>query len=43
MLAFSFGSYGLAKKKADSGAVASLTFETLVLAPLALGYMLALG
>lgn len=39
LLAASFGSYGLAKKKADVEAVESLTFETLVLAPVALGYL----
>jgi chloramphenicol-sensitive protein RarD len=39
LLAFSFGSYGLAKKKANAGAVESLTFETIVLAPVALGYV----
>jgi chloramphenicol-sensitive protein RarD len=38
-LAFSFGSYGLAKKKANVGAVESLTVETLLLAPLAAGYI----
>jgi chloramphenicol-sensitive protein RarD len=38
-LAFSFGLYGLAKKKAGAGAVESLTFETLVLAPVAVGYI----
>jgi chloramphenicol-sensitive protein RarD len=38
-LAFSFGSYGLAKKKANAGAVESLTFETIVLAPFALAYI----
>ena len=43
VLAFSFGSYGLAKKKADTGAVESLTFETMVLAPFALGYLVLLG
>jgi chloramphenicol-sensitive protein RarD len=42
VLAFSFGSYGLAKKKAHSGAVESLTFETLVIAPVALGYIVLL-
>jgi len=42
VLAFSFGSYGLAKKKANAGAVESLTFETLVLAPIALGYIVFL-
>jgi chloramphenicol-sensitive protein RarD len=39
ILAFSFGTYGLAKKKADAGAVESLAFETMVLAPVALGYL----
>lgn len=39
LLAFSFGTYGLAKKKADVQAVESLTFETLVLTPVALGYL----
>lgn len=43
LLAFSFGTYGLAKKKADVGAVESLTYETVVLAPLALGYLFWLG
>jgi chloramphenicol-sensitive protein RarD len=42
VLAFSFGSYGLAKKKANAGAVESLTFETLVIAPVALGYLVLL-
>jgi chloramphenicol-sensitive protein RarD len=39
VLAFSFGSYGLAKKKANAGAVESLAVETMVLAPLALAYI----
>jgi chloramphenicol-sensitive protein RarD len=39
-LAFSFGSYGLAKKKANTGAVESLTVETMVTAPVALAYIL---
>jgi chloramphenicol-sensitive protein RarD len=39
VLAFSFGTYGLAKKQAGVAAVESLTFETLVLAPVALGYL----
>jgi chloramphenicol-sensitive protein RarD len=43
VLAFSFGTYGLAKKQADVEAVESLTFETLVLAPVALGYLFWLG
>lgn len=42
-LAFSFGTYGLAKKTANVGAVESLTFETLLLAPVALGYLVWLG
>jgi chloramphenicol-sensitive protein RarD len=40
LLAGSFATYGLAKKKADVEAVESLTFETLVLAPVALGYLI---
>jgi len=40
VLAFSFGAYGLAKKKADAGAVESLTVETLVLTPVATGYLI---
>jgi chloramphenicol-sensitive protein RarD len=39
LLAGSFGTYGLAKKKANVGAVESLTFETVILAPIALGYI----
>ena len=40
LLAGSFGTYGLAKKKAGVGAVESLTFETMLLAPLALAFIL---
>ncbi|HEU4512193.1 MAG TPA: EamA family transporter RarD [Nocardioidaceae bacterium] len=40
VLAFSFGSYGLAKKKANVGAIESLTVETLLLAPVAGAYIL---
>lgn len=43
ILAFSFGTYGLVKKQADVDAVESLTFETIVLAPIALGYLIWLG
>lgn len=43
ILAFSFGTYGLVKKQADVDAVESLTFETVVLAPIALGYLMWLG
>ena len=39
VLAFSFGTYGLAKKQAGAEAVESLTLETMLLAPLALGYL----
>lgn len=42
-LAFSFGSYGLAKKKAGVDAIASLTFETIVLVPVAAIYLIWLG
>ena len=37
LLACSFGTYGLAKKQANAGAVESLAFETALLAPLARG------
>ena len=43
VLAFSFGTYGLAKKQAAVDAIESLTFETLLLAPVAIGYILWLG
>lgn len=46
VLALSFGTYGLAKKTADVGAVESLTVETMLIAPLAasyLGYLVATG
>jgi chloramphenicol-sensitive protein RarD len=39
VLAFSFGSYGLAKKTANVGPVESLTFETSVMAPVAAVYV----
>jgi chloramphenicol-sensitive protein RarD len=39
ILAFSFGTYGLAKKQADAGAVESLAFETAVLTPFAAAYV----
>ncbi len=39
VLAFSFGTYGLAKKQAGAEAVESLTLETMLVAPLALGYL----
>lgn len=43
VLAFSFGSYGLAKKKANAPAVESLALETMLIAPFALGYIVFLG
>ena len=43
LLAGSFGTYGLMKKKAGVDAVESLTFETLVLTPIAFGYLLFLS
>jgi chloramphenicol-sensitive protein RarD len=43
VLAFSFGTYGLAKKSADVGAIESLTFETAVLTPVAATYLVWLG
>jgi chloramphenicol-sensitive protein RarD len=42
VLAFSFGTYGLVKKKADAGAVESLVVETLVVSPVAVGYLVLL-
>lgn len=39
VLACSFGTYGLAKKQADTGAVEGLAFETAVLAPVAAAYV----
>ena len=39
VLAFSFGTYGLAKKTANVGATESLTLETMLLAPLAAAYI----
>jgi chloramphenicol-sensitive protein RarD len=43
VLAFSFGTYGLAKKTANAGAVESLAFETAVLTPIAGGYLIWLS
>jgi chloramphenicol-sensitive protein RarD len=43
VLALSFGSYGLCKKTANVGATESLTFETAVIGPFALVYVLWLG
>lgn len=43
VLAFSFGTYGLAKKSAGIGAVESLAAETALIAPFALAYLAWLG
>ncbi|MDO8308463.1 MAG: EamA family transporter RarD [Actinomycetota bacterium] len=43
VLAVSFGVYGLIKKQVGSGSVESLTIETAVLAPLALGVMIVMA
>lgn len=43
VLAFSFGTYGLLKKQAAVGPIEGLTYEGLVLAPLALGYVVWLS
>jgi chloramphenicol-sensitive protein RarD len=43
VLAFSFGTYGLAKKTAGVGAIESLAFETAVIAPFALAFLAWLG
>ena len=40
VLAFSFGSYGLCKKTANVGATESLAYETAVIAPFAVAYLL---
>lgn len=39
ILAFSFGMYGLLKKAAAVGPIEGVTFETLVLAPFAIGFL----
>ncbi|WP_221176263.1 EamA family transporter RarD [Nocardioides marmorisolisilvae] len=43
ILAFSFSTYGLAKKQAGVESVESLSYETLALAPLAGGYLIWAG
>ncbi len=43
VLALTFGSYGLCKKTANVGATESLTYETAVIAPFALGFVLWLS
>jgi chloramphenicol-sensitive protein RarD len=42
-LAMSFAAYGLIKKTAQVGAVAGLAVETLILAPVAVGYLVVLA
>lgn len=43
VLALSFGSYGLCKKQAGAPAIESIAFETLVVGPLALAYLVWLS
>ena len=43
VLACSFGTYGLAKKQAGAEAIESLTLETMLVTPLALGYLVWLS
>jgi chloramphenicol-sensitive protein RarD len=43
VLALTFGSYGLCKKQAGAPAIESITFETMVMGPLALAYVVWLG
>jgi chloramphenicol-sensitive protein RarD len=42
LLAFSFGTYGLLRKKAGVGTIEGLTVETLLILPVALGYLVYL-
>lgn len=42
-LAFSFATYGLVKKRAGAGAIEGLTIETLVSAPVAVGFLVWLS
>jgi chloramphenicol-sensitive protein RarD len=42
VLAFSFGTYGLMKKKANAGAMESLVVETTIASPVALAYIIFL-
>ena len=43
VLALTFGSYGLCKKQAGAPAIESIAYETLLIGPLALGYLAWLG
>jgi len=42
-LAFTFGTYGLLRKTAKAGSMVGLLFETAILTPIALVYVIALG
>jgi len=42
-LAFTFGAYGLLRKTAKAGSMVGLLFETAILTPIALVYVIALG
>jgi chloramphenicol-sensitive protein RarD len=43
ILTVSFGTYGLAKKKAGAGAIEGMTIETAIIAPVALAVLIALA
>jgi chloramphenicol-sensitive protein RarD len=43
VLALTFGSYGLCKKQAGAPAIESITYETMLVGPIALGYLVWLG
>lgn len=43
VLALTFGSYGLCKKQAGAPAIESITFETMLIGPIALGYVVWLS
>jgi chloramphenicol-sensitive protein RarD len=43
VLALTFGSYGLCKKQAGAPAIESIAYETMLIGPLALGYVVWLG
>ena len=43
VLALTFGSYGLCKKQAGAPAIESITFETMLIGPIAFAYLLWLG
>jgi chloramphenicol-sensitive protein RarD len=43
VLALTFGSYGLCKKQAGAPAIESITFETMLIGPIAFAYLVVLG